>query len=113
MAAYDALRRKFFLPVRPLEHYLSSLEETGFRIVEVSQLPIEAHVDQWFEFLSAYHEGVLGWVGGSARVDGEDPAPEAIEDRLQLLWQSMERVFDGRPSFEAVWTYITAERAAA
>jgi SAM-dependent methyltransferase len=113
MAAYDALRRKFFLPVRPLEHYLSSLEETGFRIVEVSQLPIEAHVDQWFEFLSAYHEGVLGWVGGSARVEGEDPAPEAIEDRLRLLWQSMERVFEGRPSFEAVWTYITAERAAA
>jgi hypothetical protein len=113
MAAYDALRKKFFLPVRPLEHYLSSLEETGLRIVEVSQLPIEAHVDQWFEFLSAYHEGVLGWVGGSARVEGEDPAPEAIEDRLHLLWQSMERVFGGRPSFEAVWTYITAERAAA
>ena len=28
-AAYDELRRKFFLPVRPLTHYLSALEEAA------------------------------------------------------------------------------------
>jgi SAM-dependent methyltransferase len=110
MAAYDELRRKFFLPVRPLDHYLAALTGAGFRIVDVAQLPVEAHVDQWYEFLGTYHEGVLGWVGGSARVDGAAPSESAVEDRLRLLREAMARVFDGRPSFQAVWTYITAER---
>ena len=30
----------------------------------------------WYEFLAAYHEGVLGWAGGSRRVDGADPTDE-------------------------------------
>jgi hypothetical protein len=29
-----------------------------------------SHLEDWFEFLSAYHEAVLGWVGGSVKVDG-------------------------------------------
>ena len=33
---------------------------------------IEAGVDEWFEFLSAYHDAVLGWVGGT------DPSPGAL-----------------------------------
>ena len=111
MASYDKLRRKFFLPVRPIDHYLSRLESAGLRILDVTHLPIEAHVDQWYEFLSAYHEGVLGWVGGSARVEGSEPSPEAVEDRHELIRKGMEAIFDGRPSFQAVWTYINAEAA--
>lgn len=111
MARYDELRAKFFLPVRPLEHYVDELQRAGFAILEVTHLPIEAHVDQWYEFLSAYHEGVLGWVGGSARVDGAEPSPQAVDDRLRLLRAAMGRVFGGRASFQALWTYVTAERA--
>jgi SAM-dependent methyltransferase len=110
MAEHDALRRKFFLPVRPLRHYLDALEAAELRVVEVAQVPIEAHVDQWHEFLSAYHEGVLGWVGGSGRVEGAEPTPEAVEDRLELLRDATVRAFGGRPSFRALWTYVTAER---
>ena len=109
MARYDKLRRKFFLPVRPLDHYLSRLEGAGFRILDVAHLPIEAHVDQWYEFLSAYHEGVLGWVGGSARVEGSEPTAEAVKDRHELIREGMELVFEGRQSFQALWTYINAE----
>ncbi len=109
MAAYDELRRKFFLPIRPLAAYVEALEASGFAIREVAHLPIEAHVDQWDEFLSTYHEGVLGWVGGSSRVEGDEPSTDAVEDRLRLLAESLQRVFAGRPSFTAVWTYITAE----
>jgi SAM-dependent methyltransferase len=111
MAAYDELRRRFFLPVRPLEHYLEALGRAGFRILEVAQLPIEAHVDQWHEFLAAYHEGVLGWVGGSARLEGQEPSEVAVADRLRLLREATTRAFGGRASFRAVWTYLTAERA--
>jgi SAM-dependent methyltransferase len=110
MAAYDALRRKFFLPVRPLEHYLAALTDAGFRIVDVARIPVEAHVDQWYEFLGTYHEGVLGWVGGSERVDGARPTEAAVDDRLRLLRAAMARVFEGRPSFRALWTYVSAER---
>ena len=56
---------------------------------------------------AAYHEGVLGWVGGSERIDGEPPSAEAVADRLRLLRESVDRVFGG-DSFEAVWTYIDA-----
>ena len=110
MAAYDDLRRKVFLPVQPLEHYLEALEGAGFRILDVARIPVEAHVDQWYEFLSAYHEGVLGWVGGSERVDGAPPTEAAVGDRLRLLREAMRRVFEGRPSFRALWTYVDAER---
>jgi len=111
MAKYDALRKKFFLPVRPIEHYLSALTDSGFRIVEVTHLPIEAHVDQWFEFLSTYHEGVLGWIGGSARIDGREPSETQIHDRLALIEKGMDATFGGKRSFQALWTYLTADLA--
>ena len=107
-AAYDELRRKFFLPVRPLTDYLAALEEAGFRIDRVDHVSIAADAAEWTEFLSAYHEGVLGWVGGSERIEGVAPTEEAVADRLQLLRESVDRVFGGG-SFEAVWTYIEAD----
>jgi len=107
-AAYDELRRKFFLPVRPLAHYVAALEEAGFRVERVDHVSIAADTAEWTDFLSAYHEGVLGWVGGSERIEGQPPTEEAVADRLRLLRESVDRVFGGS-SFEAVWTYIEAE----
>ncbi len=112
MDRYDKLRRKFFLPVRPIEYYLQRLENSGFRVLEVTHLPIEAHVDQWYEFLATYHEGVLGWVGGSARIEGSGPDQQALTHRLQLIREAMEKIFHGKESFQALWTYINAEVSA-
>jgi hypothetical protein len=64
-------------------------------------------VQEWFEFLSAYHDAVLGWVGGTEKVDGVKPTDPAVEDRLRLMRQSMDVLFGGRPTFQACWTYIT------
>ena len=110
MRRYDGLRRRFFLPVRPVEFYVLELERAALHVLDVASQAIEAHVDQWYEFLATYHEGVLGWVGGSAKVDGQEPAPEAVRDRLRLLHEAMERVFGGASSFKAIWTYINAAR---
>jgi SAM-dependent methyltransferase len=110
MARYEQLRSKFFLPVRPLDFYVGQLEKAGLRVLDVAHVPIEAHVDQWYEFLSTYHEGVLGWVGGSARIEGREASPESVQDRLQLIKDAMDRTFDRRQSFRAVWTYINAVR---
>jgi SAM-dependent methyltransferase len=109
-AAYDELRRRFFLPVRPLDHYRAALETAGFTVEAVEHAAVVAHVDQWYEFLATYHEGVLGWVGGSERVEGAPPTQEAVDDRLRLLRAAMVRVFEDEPSFRAVWTYVTARR---
>ena len=109
MQGHERLRKKFFLPVRPIDHYLERIERADFTVREVTHLPIEAHVDQWYEFLSAYHEGVLGWVGGSRRVEGTDPSAESVERRLALIRRAMGRIFGGRGSFQALWTYITAD----
>jgi ubiquinone/menaquinone biosynthesis C-methylase UbiE len=110
MQAHLAYRDRVFLPVRPLDYYLRSLAGAGFDIEQVTARTIEARVDDWFEFLSAYHEAVLGWVGGSTKVEGVAPGQEAVRDRLALVRHAMETLFGGRQMFRCCWTYITCVR---
>ena len=76
----------------------------------MKEATIEASVDDWFELMSAYHEAVLGWIGGTQKVDGQEASEAAVKDRIQLIRESMEVLFAGRNRFTAGWTYITAER---
>ena len=108
MQAYMAYRDRVFLPVRPLDYYVGCLTGAGFVVEEVTARGIEAHVDDWFEFLSAYHEAVLGWVGGSSKVEGAAANDAAVRDRLALIRHAMDTLFGGRPSFRCCWTYINA-----
>ena len=110
MQAYMAYRDRVFLPVRPLEYYVGCLEDAGFVVDEITPRGIEARVDDWFEFLSAYHDAVLGWVGGSSKVERGVADDQAVGDRLALIRHAMETLFGGRPSFRCCWTYITARR---
>ena len=110
MQAHLAHRDQVFLPVRPLDYYVRGLEEAGFTVEDVRARSIEARVDDWFEFLSAYHEAVLGWVGGSAKVDGKAPGPDAVADRLALIRHAMDTLFGGRDAFRCCWTYINCVR---
>jgi SAM-dependent methyltransferase len=110
MEQYDALRRKYFLPVRPLEYYLGALRAAGLKILEVAKRGIEARVSEWYEFLAAYHEGILGWAGGVEKFEGTSPPADVVASRLDLLRQAMDGVFQGRQTFMACWTYVTAAR---
>ncbi|HKZ05011.1 MAG TPA: class I SAM-dependent methyltransferase [Methylomirabilota bacterium] len=110
LEAHVAYRDQVFLPVRPLDHYLRALDAAGFSVEEVRARSIEARVDEWFEFLSAYHEAVLGWMGGSAKIDGRPPTAQAVEDRLGLIRHAMDTLFGGRDAFRCCWTYIDAVR---
>lgn len=107
MRAYEELREKFFLPIRPLPYYTDALEAAGFSIGDITHRTVDAKVEEWYEFLSVYHEGVLGWVGGSERIEGHAPSDAAVEDRLDILRSAMDRVFEGEDVFEAAWTYIS------
>jgi len=110
MDAHAALRRKFFLPPRPLAHYVSALERTGFVEIAARTQPVEARASEWREFLAVYSEGVLGWVGGTERVEGAAAPPEALADRMELLGLALDEVLGGREEFMASWTYISCRR---
>lgn len=107
MARYDDLRRKYFLPVRPLAHYLDVFRGAGLVVERVACHPIEARVLEWYEFLAAYHDGVLGWVGGVDKLEGAPPSAEAVRDRLALMRVALDRLFDTKDAFRASWTYVT------
>jgi ubiquinone/menaquinone biosynthesis C-methylase UbiE len=110
MRAYLGYRDRIFLAPRPLAYYLDALGAAGFELEEVTERTIEADVEEWYEFLAAYADAVLGWVGGSAKVDGTEATEEAAADRLRLLHDSLAVIFGGRPTFLCCWTYITATR---
>ncbi len=110
LTAHRAHRDRVFITPRPLQYYLETLENAGLRVEGVREETIEASVDDWFELMSTYHDAVLGWVGGTEKVDGRVPTPEAVNDRLALIRHSMDILFGGRRDFRACWTYITATR---
>ncbi len=106
-----AFRDRVFLPPRPLALYTSALENAGFEVTNVSEKQITATIDDWFDLLKAYHEPVLGWVGGSEKIDGAPATAEAIDDRLALIRHALDVIFGGRPDFRCCWTYIEAHRS--
>jgi SAM-dependent methyltransferase len=110
LRAYLDWRDRVFLAPRPLELYLEALRLAGFTVDEVTERTIEARVEEWYEFVSAYAEAVLGWVGGSVKVDGVGASEQAAADRLALIRAALDVIFGGRPTFKCCWTYISATR---
>jgi hypothetical protein len=110
LQSYLDYRDRVFLAPRPLEYYLDALRAAGFAVDDVSARTIEADVEEWYEFLSAYADAVLGWVGGSLKVDGAGASEQAVADRLALLRSALDVIFGGRPTFLCCWTYISATR---
>ena len=104
---HDAWRAKVFPPVRALDAYVAAFAEAGLEVVDVTVRPIEAKAADWLEFLSVYHEGILGWVGGAEKVTGKPADEQAVRDRLELLRLGLDRALGGQPAFQAAWTYIT------
>jgi len=111
MRTHAQMRDRVFLKPRPLDYYTTALSGAGLTVTEVREKTIVADVQEWFEFLTAYHDSVLGWVGGTKKLDGAPPSPEAVADRLAIMRRAMETIFAGRSSFNACWTYITCEKA--
>ncbi len=110
LAAHHAHRDRVFLQPRPLGYYTDALERNGLAVTDISQATIVADVNEWFELMTAYHEAVLGWVGGTKRIEGEDPSEEAVRDRLKIMRHALGTIFGARESFKACWTYITATK---
>jgi len=112
MTAHAEARDRVFLKPRPLSYYTDALDRAGLPVQEVREQRITADVQEWFELMVAYHETVLGWVGGTKKLDGEPASPEAVQDRLAIMRQAIETIFGERTEFHACWTHITCEKAA-
>lgn len=110
MDAYRKLREKIFVPVRPLELYLDAFSDAGFTVQHVFDTTIYAQIDEWYQMLAAYSDGVLGWIGGSEKIEGRPPTKTDEKYRLLLIRQSLEKLFPGKDSFPCSWTYITSRR---
>tara|TARA_Y100001954_G_scaffold237744_1_gene302481 strand:+ start:53 stop:1045 length:993 start_codon:yes stop_codon:yes gene_type:complete len=110
MNAHDKLREKYFLPVRSIHFYKDIFKEVGLKEVSSEYHPIEATVNDWYEFINVYHEGVIGWVGGSKKVTGKNCDQKCIEDRLTLIREGMEKTFSNKDTFKAVWNYFILEK---
>jgi SAM-dependent methyltransferase len=110
MARHTQLREKVFVPVRPLDLYLQAFRDAGFTVLHVFDQTIFARVDEWYELLSTYHDGVLSWVGGSEKVEGKGPSDVAVWDRLFLIKHALEKLFPGQDCFPCTWTYVTCRR---
>lgn len=107
MSRHEKLREKVFVPVRPLEFYQQAFRDAGFTVLHAFEDTIFARVDEWYRLLCTYHDGVLSWVGGSEKVEGTPPSPEAVQQRLFLIRYSLEKLFPGQDSFPCTWTYLT------
>lgn len=110
MKAHDKLRKKYFLPVRPRSYYTQTLEDAGVTLQNTTHSYIQARVDQWYDFLVVYHEGVLGWVGGAQKITKKEASEELISLRKHLIRISMDRIFDNKETFRTVWTYLNLRK---
>ena len=107
---HDELRKKYFLPIRPIDFYTNELVKNGFKIVEIKAINIDARVDEWFDFLKVYHEGVIGWIGGSKKITGVEPTEKEINDRIEIIKLSLNKMFNNQNNFKACWNYIICEK---
>jgi SAM-dependent methyltransferase len=112
MKSHAEQRDRVFLKPRPLEYYTAALTVAGLVVTDVAEQTIIADVHEWFELMTAYHESVLGWVGGTQKLDGKSAGAEELEDRLTIMRRAMETAFAGRTEFDACWTYISCEKPA-
>ena len=107
---HNTLRDKYFLPIRPINFYTDELIKNGFKIMEVKTIDIDAKVDEWFDFLKVYHEGVIGWVGGSKKITGIEPTDDDINDRIEIIRLCLLKMFNNQNDFKACWNYIICEK---
>ena len=110
ISKHDELRKKYFLPIRPIDFYTDELVKNGFKITEVKTINIDARVDEWFDFLKVYHEGVIGWIGGSKKITNIEPTEQELNDRIEIIRLSLNKMFNSQNNFKACWNYIICDK---
>lgn len=107
---YVQLKNKYFLPIRNIEYYTNSLYKNGFVIKEIKTIDVKSNVKEWFDFLKVYDDGILGWIGGVEKVTGDIANLTDIQNRLDIMEEAINIIFDNNKDFNASWNYIICEK---
>jgi ubiquinone/menaquinone biosynthesis C-methylase UbiE len=110
MEKYNQLKNKYFLPIRNIEYYTSSLYKNGFIINEIKTIDVKSNVNEWFDFLKVYDAGILGWIGGIEKVSGDIANLTDIQNRLDIMKEAINIIFNNNNNFNANWNYIICEK---
>lgn len=110
MTAYLSLRNHVYPAVKPIELYLDLLSDAGLRPIYHFERTIDVSMEDLLEALLPYHDVVLGWIGGSRKVEGHPPTDASVRDRMSLIQRCVEKIYANHDSFRCAWTYITAKR---
>lgn len=107
MRDYLNLREHVYPPARTIDFYLDSLAQSGIRPIHYFEEPVNITVDDLVDALLPYHDVVLGWIGGSRKVEKTAPSSKAIQDRLFLIKYCADKILGSQNFFQCAWTYIT------
>lgn len=110
MNSYAELRRSVYPPIKSIEVYLDALSDADLKPLQYFEQSIDVSADEMSGALFPYHDVVLGWIGGSKKVEGRPPTSSALGDRLFLIRYCVEKLFGGRDYLHCPWTYITCRR---
>lgn len=110
MKKYIELKDKYFLPIRDIEYYTDSLYKNGFIIKEIKTVDVGANVKEWYDFLKVYDDGILGWIGGVEKVSGDISTLTDIQNRLDIMEEALNIIFNNNKNFNANWNYIICEK---
>lgn len=110
MEKYIELKDKYFLPIRNIDYYTNSLYKNGFIIKEIKTVDVRANVKEWYDFLKVYDDGILGWIGGIEKVSGDVPTLTDIQNRLDIMEEALNIIFNNNKNFNANWNYIICEK---
>lgn len=110
MEKYVQLKNKYFLPIRNIEYYTNSLYKNGFVVKEIKTIDVKSNVKEWFDFLKVYDTGILGWIGGVEKVSGDIANLTDVQNRLDIMEEALNIIFDNNKDFNASWNYIICEK---
>jgi SAM-dependent methyltransferase len=110
LSAHVALRRRYFPLPRSVEVYNDMLFGAGLTVDEVTTRLVDVDVEEWATALSIYDEGILGWIGGVAKIEGVPAGPDVCADRIRLIQRGLRDFFARRLSAQAAWTYFACSR---
>ncbi|WP_169732948.1 class I SAM-dependent methyltransferase [Haloechinothrix halophila] len=110
MLAYKEIRSRVYPPIKPIDLYLDELSDAGLEPLHHFEEWIEISTTELIDALVPYHDVVLGWIGGSEKVEGDPPTQEALRDRLFLMKYCATKLYMQRDRLRGPWTYITCRK---
>lgn len=108
---YASLRKRVYPSPKPIDLYLKLLSDAGIPAQYHFERTINVSAEDMIDALAPYHDIVLGWVGGSKKVEGYPPTRESVRDRMFLIRYCIEKLYACREYYQFGWKYFTCKKS--